>query len=71
MHIWGTQPYKTGDESRNNWIVAWLVFGDGWHNNHHCFQDSAAHGLEWWQMDLSYYLIWCACLTQDFSCTRW
>lgn len=57
VHIWGSQPYRTGDESRNNWIVALLVFGDGWHNNHHAFQDSAAHGLEWYQVDFSYYLI--------------
>jgi len=59
VHIWGSQPYRTGDESRNNWIVALLVFGDGWHNNHHAFQDSAAHGLEWYQVDFSYYLIRC------------
>lgn len=57
VHIWGTQPYRTGDESRNNAIVALLVFGDGWHCNHHAFQDSAAHGLEWWQVDFTYYLI--------------
>ncbi len=57
VHMWGGQPYRTGDESRNNWVVALLVFGDGWHNNHHAFQDSAAHGLEWYQVDFSYYLI--------------
>ncbi len=34
-----------------------VVAGDGWHNNHHAFQESAAHGLEWWQVDASYYLV--------------
>jgi stearoyl-CoA desaturase (delta-9 desaturase) len=37
--------------------VALLVFGDGWHNNHHAFPSSAAHGLEWWQLDASYGVI--------------
>ncbi len=46
VHIWGSQPYEAGDESRNNALVALLVFGDGWHNNHHAFEFSAAHGLE-------------------------
>jgi hypothetical protein len=99
VHIWGTQPYKTNDESRNNWLVAFLVFGpspklhcipcpvtmpgsctkamavvhvcagDGWHNNHHAFQDSAAHGLEWWQFDMSYYLV--RCFTKLVTCFVW
>jgi fatty-acid desaturase len=43
--------------SRNNALVALLVFGDGWHNNHHAFPASAAHGLEWWQVDASYCVI--------------
>jgi stearoyl-CoA desaturase (delta-9 desaturase) len=55
--VWGTRDYETSDNSRNNWLVALLVFGDGWHNNHHCFQSSAAHGLEWWQVDASYSVI--------------
>ncbi|GFH23287.1 FA_desaturase domain-containing protein [Haematococcus lacustris] len=59
VHIWGNQPYASGDNSRNNPLVALLVFGDGWHNNHHAFEYSAAHGLEWWQVDFSYYLICC------------
>ena len=43
---WGKQVY---DSSRNNWWVALLVFGDGWDNNHHAFEYSARHGLEWWR----------------------
>lgn len=45
-HVWGTQAYKTGDLSRNNWWVGILAFGEGWHNNHHAFEYSARHGLE-------------------------
>jgi stearoyl-CoA desaturase (delta-9 desaturase) len=57
VHIWGKQTYQTNDSSRNNWLVALLVFGDGWHNNHHAFEYSARHGLEWWQVDISWYII--------------
>ncbi len=39
VHIWGSQPYDSGDNSRNNPLVALLVFGDGWHNNHHAVSD--------------------------------
>lgn len=57
VHIWGDAPYESGDNSKNNAAVAILVFGDGWHNNHHAFEFSAAHGLEWWQIDVSYYFV--------------
>ena len=43
-HVWGKQDYATGDQSRNNWWVGWLAFGEGWHNNHHAFEYSARHG---------------------------
>lgn len=56
-HVWGTQPYATGDLSRNNWWVGILAFGEGWHNNHHAFEFSARHGLEWWQVDVTWALI--------------
>lgn len=56
-HLWGFQTYNTGDLSRNNWWVGILAFGEGWHNNHHAFEFSARHGLEWWQLDITYYLI--------------
>ncbi|EOY25820.1 hypothetical protein QUC31_011798 [Theobroma cacao] len=54
-HVWGKQAWNTGDLSRNNWWVALLAFGEGWHNNHHAFEYSARHGLEWWQLDMT----WC------------
>ncbi|CAK9309919.1 unnamed protein product [Citrullus colocynthis] len=56
-HIWGKQPWKTGDLSKNNWMVALLTFGEGWHNNHHAFEYSARHGHEWWQIDFGWYVI--------------
>jgi fatty-acid desaturase len=42
-HFWGKQEYATGDQSRNNWWVGFLAFGEGWHNNHHAFEYSARH----------------------------
>ena len=56
-HMFGRQDYRARDESRNNWLVAFLVFGEGWHNNHHAFPSSARHGLAWWQYDLSWWVI--------------
>jgi stearoyl-CoA desaturase (Delta-9 desaturase) len=56
-HMFGRKDYRTRDESRNNWFVAFLVFGEGWHNNHHAFPSSARHGLAWWQYDLSWWII--------------
>ena len=44
-HMFGRQDYRSRDEARNNWLVALLVFGEGWHNNHHAFPASARHGL--------------------------
>lgn len=57
-HLWGSQPYKSHDESRNNPIFGLLALGEGWHNNHHAFPTSAKHGLRWWQFDASYLVIW-------------
>ncbi|CAO2829213.1 unnamed protein product [Amaranthus hypochondriacus] len=56
-HIWGNQTWNTGDLSKNNWWVALLSFGEGWHNNHHAFPYSARHGLEWWQVDMTWYIV--------------
>src|SRR5262245_11736161 len=56
-HLWGTQPFRCEDHSRNNVIVAVLAMGEGWHNNHHAFPTSARHGLRWWQVDVSYWVI--------------
>ncbi|CAN1176239.1 Palmitoyl-monogalactosyldiacylglycerol delta-7 desaturase, chloroplastic [Linum perenne] len=56
-HIWGNRVWNTNDLSRNNWWVAVLTFGEGWHNNHHAFKGSARHGLEWWQIDITWYVV--------------
>jgi stearoyl-CoA desaturase (Delta-9 desaturase) len=56
-HLWGGQPFATSDHSRNNFICGILAMGEGWHNNHHAFPTSARHGLRWWQIDVSYWLI--------------
>ena len=52
-HTFGSRPFATRDESRNQWTVGLLALGEGWHNNHHAFPRSAMHGLRWWQLDLS------------------
>ena len=56
-HMFGRQDYRSRDEARNNWLVAALVFGEGWHNNHHAFPASARHGLRWFQVDMSWWVI--------------
>lgn len=56
-HTWGYQTHKTGDDSRNNWWVALVSFGEGWHNNHHAHQRAAAHGRRWWEIDMTYWTI--------------
>jgi len=53
-HIWGTRRYHTRDNSRNNWWVALITFGEGWHNNHHAHPASARHGLAWYEVDFSW-----------------
>ena len=57
-HTFGMREYETTDQSRNEWLVGLLAFGEGWHNNHHAFPRSAFHGLHWWQVDLSGLIIW-------------
>jgi stearoyl-CoA desaturase (delta-9 desaturase) len=53
-HVFGYRNYQTQDNSRNNWLVALLAHGEGWHNNHHAQQNAAAHGHHWWEWDLTY-----------------
>ena len=59
-HIIGSRPYSThgADSSVNNAVVAFLIFGEGWHNNHHAFPTSARQGLQWYQWDPAWYAIW-------------
>jgi stearoyl-CoA desaturase (delta-9 desaturase) len=53
-HKYGRRAYDTADDSTNNWFVALLTFGEGWHNNHHAHPTSARHGLKWYQLDLNW-----------------
>jgi len=57
-HLWGKRRFETRDDSRNNWWVALLTGGEGWHNNHHAHPVSARHGLAWYEFDINYYGIW-------------
>jgi stearoyl-CoA desaturase (delta-9 desaturase) len=53
-HMWGRRRFATRDNSRNNWWVALLTFGEGWHNNHHAHPTSARHGLAWYELDIAW-----------------
>ena len=57
-HIWGSRRFDTRDDSRNNWWVALLTGGEGWHNNHHAHPVSARHGMAWYELDVNYLGIW-------------
>jgi stearoyl-CoA desaturase (delta-9 desaturase) len=54
-HVFGRRRYATRDESRNNFWLALLTFGEGWHNNHHYYPSSVRQGFYWWEIDLTYY----------------
>ncbi len=54
-HVWGRQRFKTGDDSRNNFMLAALTLGEGWHNNHHRYMGSARQGFYWWEIDPTYW----------------
>jgi fatty-acid desaturase len=56
-HTWGYRTYDTPEGSTNLWWVGLVAWGEGWHNNHHAFQRSARHGLEWWELDLTWWTI--------------
>jgi len=56
-HRWGNRRYTTPDDSTNNWWVALLTFGEGWHNNHHADPRSARHGLAWYEIDVNWLCI--------------
>ena len=56
-HVHGNQRYLTGDDSRNNWWLAIITMGEGWHNNHHAYQSSTRQGFRWYEWDLTYYTL--------------
>ncbi len=56
-HVVGSRRYVTADDSRNNWWLALVTLGEGWHNNHHHYQSSTRQGFFWWEIDVSYYAL--------------
>jgi len=58
-HLIGSRRYATSDDSRNNFVLALITLGEGWHNNHHHYQSSVNQGFFWWEIDISYSVLWC------------
>ncbi len=56
-HIFGQRRFPTADNSRNNWFVALITLGEGWHNNHHYYPSSERQGFYWWEFDVSHYTL--------------
>jgi len=56
-HMLGTKRYDAGDDSTNNWVLAIVTMGEGWHNNHHHFMGSTRQGFYWWEFDVTYYIL--------------
>lgn len=56
-HLYGRQRYATRDDSRNNWFLALLTLGEGWHNNHHYYRSAANQGFFWWEFDPTFYIL--------------
>jgi stearoyl-CoA desaturase (delta-9 desaturase) len=56
-HVLGRRRYVTGDDSRNNWLLALITMGEGWHNNHHAYQSSVRQGFRWWEYDPTFYVL--------------
>jgi stearoyl-CoA desaturase (delta-9 desaturase) len=54
-HLWGNRRFNTSDDSRNNFILALVTLGEGWHNNHHRYQSATRNGFYWWEIDPTYY----------------
>ncbi|WP_437936118.1 acyl-CoA desaturase [Sorangium sp. So ce341] len=56
-HVFGSRRYATTDTSRNNFWLALVTLGEGWHNNHHHYMSSANQGFFWWEVDVSFYIL--------------
>ena len=56
-HLWGSRRFDTADDSRNNFVLAIITLGEGWHNNHHKFMYACQQGLRWWEVDVTYYTL--------------
>lgn len=58
-HVVGKRRFATADTSRNNWLIALLTLGEGWHNNHHHYMGAARQGFYWWEVDVTFYVLKC------------
>ena len=56
-HIWGSRRFRTDDTSRNNFFLALITLGEGWHNNHHRYPGSERNGFFWWEIDVTHYVL--------------
>jgi stearoyl-CoA desaturase (delta-9 desaturase) len=56
-HLWGSRRFDTPDDSRNNFVLALITMGEGWHNNHHKFMYACQQGIRWWEVDLTFYAL--------------
>jgi stearoyl-CoA desaturase (delta-9 desaturase) len=56
-HVFGTRRFDTGDHSRNNFWLALVTLGEGWHNNHHHYMTACRQGIRWWEIDITYYVL--------------
>ncbi len=56
-HVFGSRRYATTDTSRNNFLLAIITMGEGWHNNHHHYMGSVRQGFYWWEIDVTYYIL--------------
>jgi stearoyl-CoA desaturase (Delta-9 desaturase) len=57
-HLIGRRRFETTDDSRNSFVLAVATTGEGWHNNHHHYPSSARQGFRWWEIDMTYYVLW-------------
>lgn len=56
-HVFGNRRFETKDDSKNNFWLALLTLGEGWHNNHHHYMNSCRQGFYWWEIDITYYIL--------------
>ena len=56
-HMWGSRPYTDENTARDNWFLAIVTYGEGYHNFHHLFQSDYRNGIRWWQYDINKWFI--------------
>ena len=56
-HVWGRRDFQTKDDSRNNFFLALITLGEGWHNNHHHYPATVRQGFRWWELDPTWWIL--------------